>query len=181
MPRHFLKRYMPHPDRIRDNKTLSCLGHLLHDPNLWHLNRHSVSRAVAIGLFWALIPAPMQMLLAALCAIPARANLAIAAALVWLTNPLTLPMVFYANYLVGSWLLNTPAFSMPDELTLDWVYQLIKTEWKPLYLGSLTMAVSTALSGYWLLQLYWRLGVQRSWKQRRRKPCQGSTDKQDAP
>ena len=94
MPRRFIKRYMPHPERIKASRSLRFLGDLIHDPNLWHLNRHSVSRAMAIGLFWALIPMPLQMLAAAACAIPARANLPIAVGLVWLTNPLTMPVVF---------------------------------------------------------------------------------------
>ena len=108
MPRRFFKRYMPHPDRLKAHKSLRFLGTLTHDPNLLHLNRHSVSRAMAIGLFWAMIPMPLQMLVAALCAVPARANLPIAVGLVWLTNPLTMPPVFYCNYKVGAWLMDTP-------------------------------------------------------------------------
>ena len=90
MPRRLFKRYMPDPDSIKTNKSLRFLGKLIHDPNLLHLNRHSVSRGMAIGLFWAMIPMPMQMLAAAAVAIPLRANLPISIGLVWLTNPLSL-------------------------------------------------------------------------------------------
>lgn len=95
MPRRLFKRYMPTPDSIKGNKSLRFLGKLIHDPNLWHLNRHSVARAMAIGLFWAMIPMPMQMLAAAAVAIPLRANLPISIGLVWLTNPITMPPIFY--------------------------------------------------------------------------------------
>jgi len=158
MPRRIFKRYMPHPDRIKGNKSLRFLGGLIHDPNLWHLNRHSVARAMGIGLFWAMIPMPMQMLAAALCALPARANLPIAIGLVWLTNPLTMPPVFYCNYKLGAWLMDTPAIGMPEELSLD--------NWQPLYLGSLVMAAVLALLGYFGTQAYWRWWVGRSWRRR---------------
>ncbi|MCZ4128223.1 DUF2062 domain-containing protein [Stutzerimonas balearica] len=166
MPRRIFKRYMPHPDRIKGNKSLRFLGGLIHDPNLWHLNRHSVARAMGIGLFWAMIPMPMQMLAAALCALPARANLPIAVGLVWLTNPLTMPPVFYCNYKLGAWLMDTPAIGMPDELSLAWVTHLLRDNWQPLYLGSLVMAAVLALLGYFGTQAYWRWWVGRSWRRR---------------
>ena len=121
MPRRLFKRYMPDPQMIRDHKSLRFLGTLLHDPNLWHLNRHSVARAMAAGLFAAFIPAPMQMLIAASLAIPIRANLPISVGLVWLTNPLTMPPIFYCTYKMGSWLLGVPPMELPDELTWEWI------------------------------------------------------------
>lgn len=168
MPRRFFKRYMPHPDRIKGS-SLRFLGKLIHEPNLWHLNRHSVSRAMAIGLFWAMIPMPMQMLAAALCALPARANLPTAAGLVWITNPLTMPVIFYFNYRVGAALLGTPAFGMPPEMSLAWVGRLLQTQWQPLLLGSIVVGIVLAILGYCLTLLYWRWWVGRSWRHRQQK------------
>lgn len=167
MPRRFIKRYMPHPDRIKDNKSLRFLGQLIHDPNLWHLNRHSVARAMAIGLFWAMIPMPLQMLAAALTAIPARANLPISVSLVWLTNPLTMPPVFYCSYALGAWLMDTPALEMPDEITLHWIAGILAHHWQPLYLGSFVAGLVCAALGYVMTRIYWRWWVQRSWRKRR--------------
>jgi uncharacterized protein (DUF2062 family) len=65
MPRRTIRRLLPKPHAIRDHKSLRLVRERLHDPNLWHLNRHSVSVAAFVGIFVAFIPVPMQMLIAA--------------------------------------------------------------------------------------------------------------------
>jgi uncharacterized protein (DUF2062 family) len=70
MPKRFIRRYLPDSHKIRDHKQLRWLGKILEDPNLLHLNRYSVSGAVSVGLFVALLPIPFQMIIAALLALP---------------------------------------------------------------------------------------------------------------
>ena len=132
MPRHLIKRYTPDPVELKKHKVLRHLGVLLHDENLWHLNRRSVSGGVAAGLFWAMIPIPVQMVIAALSAILFRINLPISVALVWLTNPLTIPPVFYTNYLVGTWLLGEPADVGEFQMSVEWITAELGAIWKPL-------------------------------------------------
>ena len=79
MPKKFIKRLMPNHRTIREHKHLRFLGSLLHDPNLWHLNRRSASGAFAVGLFMAWVPVPFQMLLGAIGAIAFRVNLPLSA------------------------------------------------------------------------------------------------------
>lgn len=166
MPRRVFKRYMPDPERIRTNKSLRFLGDLLHDPNLWHLNRHSVARAMAVGLFSAFIPMPMQMLLAASLAIPLRANLPISVGLVWLTNPITMPPVFYCTYKLGAWIMGLPPMLMPDELTWEWITRELSLFWQPFLLGSVVAGLVFATLAYNLTMLYWRWWVRHSWRKR---------------
>src|SRR5688572_3143060 len=101
MPRRFFRQYLPHPDLVHENRFLRVFGKALHQPNLWHLNRHSVSRAFAIGLFWGFIPIPFQMLPSAAFAIKFRANIIISVALVWITNPFTVGPIYYGTYTLG--------------------------------------------------------------------------------
>ncbi len=102
MPRKTLQKWMPDPERVRRIPSLRRFGHWLHEPGIWHLNRRSVARAFAIGLFVSMLPIPGQMVVAGLLAIRLTANLPFSIALVWLTNPFTMPFVFYGTYWLGS-------------------------------------------------------------------------------
>lgn len=166
MSRHLIKRYTPDPSALKKHKYLRHLGALLHDENLWHLNRRSVAGGVAAGLFWAMIPIPLQMVAAALSAIAFRINLPISVALVWLTNPLTMPPVFYMNYVVGTWLLGTPADVGEFQLSLEWVLSEWNSIGKPLYLGSLVLGVALSVLGYCAIRLYWRWHIVKRMKTR---------------
>lgn len=168
MPRKFIRRYLPHHDTIRGHRHLSWLGTLLHDPNLWHLNRRSVSGAFAVGLFCAFIPVPFQMVIAALIAIPARVNLPISVVLVWLTNPLTMGPIFFFAYKVGTLILDAPLDpSLAEAKGIEWFMRELKAIWKPFLLGSFICGSVSALLGYVGMRLAWRLHLVRRWKARR--------------
>ena len=171
MPKHLIKRFAPDHDSIRNHKQLRMFGRLLHDPNLWHLNRRSVSGAFAVGLFWAFIPVPIQMVLSAATAIPARVNLPISVALVWITNPLTIPPMFYFNYLVGTWILGTSSEQIEFELTVEYLTESMASIWQPLYLGSLVCGLIAAAVGYFSMRGLWRLYVVRHLRKRRERGC----------
>lgn len=159
MPRRIIKRFLPDHGTLREHPHLQRFGVRLHDPNLWHLNRRSVSGAVAVGLFWAFVPIPFQMIGAAAAAIWLRVNLPISAVLVWLTNPLTMPPVWYATYRLGAWLLDTPARQVHFEWSPDRLLAVLEEIWQPLYLGSFVVSVVSAAVGFVLVRLAWRLYV----------------------
>ncbi|HEB97737.1 MAG TPA: DUF2062 domain-containing protein [Sedimenticola thiotaurini] len=169
MPKHLIKRFTPDHKVIREHKHLRIFGRLLHDPNLWHMNRRSVAGAFAVGLFWAAIPMPFQMVAAAATAIPARVNLPISVALVWVTNPLTMPPIFYFNYLVGTWILGEPPRTGHFEWTMHQLGTTMEQVWQPLYLGSLVTGVVTATAGYLLIRGLWRLRLVNYVKRRRQR------------
>ena len=135
-----LKRWLPEPDHIKEDRRFKILGELLHDPNIWHINRNSVSGAVAIGFACAWMPVPGQMLIAALMAIYFRKNLPLAAFSTWVTNPLTMGPAFYFAYWLGAQFLDTPAGGLEVKLSLDWVFTELGARWRPFFLGCLIMA-----------------------------------------
>ena len=168
MPKHLFKQYAPDHETIRNHKHLRMFGRLLHNPNLWHMNRRSISGAFAVGLFWAFVPIPFQMIAAAASAILARVNLPVSIALVWITNPVTMPPMFYLSYCVGTWLIGEPQDAGEFELTLRWFTDSMSVIWQPLYLGSLLCGAVAGAVGYVAIRLLWRLHLIRYLKRRRR-------------
>lgn len=167
MSRNFLKRWLPTPERLRQEKSLRIFGEVLLQPNLWGFNRGSISRAVAIGLFWALVPMPFQMIPAAFCAIRFQANVALSMALVWITNPLTMPAIYYATWRFGRWL-----FGLPEGPELEFTAEALRANlsaiWIPLYGGSLATGLLFASLGFFGVNLLWRWNTARRWRRRRR-------------
>jgi len=158
---------MPDQQTIRNHKRLQFLGTLLHDPNIFHLNRRSVSGAFSVGLFMAFVPVPLQMVLAAIGAIALRVNLPISVALVWITNPLTIPPLYYFAYKVGTWILQTPVRDFQFELSTHWIMGELGVIWQPFLLGCFVSGLGLALLGNLSIRLFWRLYVGRNWLKRR--------------
>ncbi len=167
MPRRLIKRYMPDPEFIRNHRHLRIFGTLLHDANLWHLNRHSVSTAFAIGLFWGFMPMPFQMIPAAMLAILFRANLPISVALVWVSNPVTMPPLFYFCYKVGTWILQIPPKPFHFELSWEWLGSGLLAIWEPFLLGCVVVGGAASLLGYLSMRGFWRWHVLRNWQRRK--------------
>ncbi len=166
MPKKIFKKYMPDPEKLKQQKNLQFLGDRLHEPNLWHLNRRSVSLAFAVGLFAAWIPTPGQMAIAAVAAFYFRANLPISVALVWVTNPLTMPPMFYFAYYIGLLLLgdNTPAADF--EFNLESILSSMGDIGGPFLLGCLVLGIISSLLGYFGIRWYWKCHVSKQWRMR---------------
>src|SRR5690625_4433946 len=120
MPRRFLQRYMPNPETRRRQRSLRFMSKLIGDTGLWILSRRSVANAFSVGLFTAMLPIPFQMVVAAFGAWLFRCNLPLSVGLVWTTNPLSMPLLFYGNYRIGASLMNTPAREAPTQASTPW-------------------------------------------------------------
>jgi len=176
MPRKFFRRYLPDRDAIRANKYLAWLGAWLHHPNLWHLNRHSVAGGFAIGLAAGLVPGPLQMLSAALLAIPLKKNLPVALLTTLYTNPFTIVPLYLLAIAYGRLLLgagNHPVIVEP--YAWDWAHWIDSLQglahWtlslgKPLAVGLVALALTLAAAGYFAMQVAWRVYVVLAWRVR---------------
>jgi len=148
MPKRFIQKISPNPEKLRKHKHLRFFGGLLHNPNLWHFNRRSISGAFAVGIFCAFIPVPFQMVIAATGAMLFHVNLPVSVLMVWISNPVTMPALFYGCYLLGAWILQTPAQEFAFELSWKWLSESLTHIGEPFLLGCLVAGIASALIGY---------------------------------
>jgi uncharacterized protein (DUF2062 family) len=163
MPRKFFKRHIPDPDKIKRVRSLQLLGHWIYEPNLWHINRYSASSAFFVGLFCSFIPLPTQMIFAALAAILLRSNLPISVGLVWISNPITMPPMFYGAYKVGSYLLQWPEIEFKFELSFHWLNHGLTHIWQPFLLGCFISGLFFGSLAYLIINQLWRIRVSKRW------------------
>jgi len=167
MPKRTLKQFSPSPAKLRSIKSLKILGEWIYHPNLWHITRYSASMAFFVGLFVAFMPIPGQMVLAAFMAYRLRCNLPLSVGLVWITNPATMPAIYFLSYKVGAMLIDVPMQEMEFELSFSWLAQGMLEIWKPFLLGCLTCGLLSGAVGYTTISLLWRMRVARAWKRRK--------------
>jgi uncharacterized protein (DUF2062 family) len=180
MARHLFKRLThrlePYVKDITTNPWIRHHAPRLAEPDLWHLNRRSTARAVAIGLFAGLIPGPLQILGSVGLSIAFRANFPLAAITTLYTNPVTIVPLYLLAYEYGSLFfpgsngladIAPPRFNWTSSFIGDlalWMGQL----GKPLALGVVLLAVTLAAVGWAVVRLGWRWHVVHAWKKRAR-------------
>ncbi len=177
MPRKYFRKHLPSYESLQQNKWFARFGGFLRHPNLWHLNRESVSGGVAAGLFAGLVPGPLQMLVAALLAVLLRVNLPVALLTTLYTNPFTIGPLYLLAYEYGKLLTGGDGIALSQAPDLDWMHPVVWIEaflgWmlslgKPLAIGLAALALTLAFAGWILVRLAWRIEVTLAWRRRKR-------------
>jgi uncharacterized protein (DUF2062 family) len=173
--RRYLKKYLPSHESIHRNPWLRPFASSLLHPRLWHLNRRSAAGAVAAGMFCGLIPGPLQMLGAAVCALVFRVNLPLALFVTLYTNPLTIVPLYVLSYQIGRLILgDQSSFVAPPSFDpstfVAWTSAM--QNWmilaaKPLGIGLIVLAGGLAVLGYGVTKAAWRIYLMRAWRQRK--------------
>ena len=136
-------------------------------PEYLSTSRKMISRGVLIGLFIAFIPMPMQMAAVLLFVPFVRFNVPIALAMCWLSNPITMPPMYYMEYLTGSFFLGI--HPEPVEMTLEWFKNNLDDIFIPLYFGTAIYSIFGSISAYFAVNFLWKLSVERDRKLPRKK------------
>ncbi len=168
MAKKTIKRFLPSPAKLREIRSLRMLGSWIYQPQLWQINRNSTSTAFFVGLFCAFIPVPTQMIFAAVIAVAVRCNLPLSVALCWITNPLTMPPIFFLAYKVGAVVMGVTPQSMEFQLSWDWITHSLVEIWQPFLLGCLICGLFFGSVGFVLVRALWRWSAVRRWQERAR-------------
>lgn len=167
---------MPSRDSLAENRFVKPVAHRVLAPELWRFTRRSVPRGVALGLLvgiFLLIPG-LQIAGAALLALPFRANVPLAAAMTFLSNPATTPFILAASYYVGASMLGrsgdmTQVMALIHEgagLT-EWAAWLFSSTAPTLLFGLTIVSVVAAAIGYLISSWLWRSRMARKWRSRK--------------
>lgn len=133
-----------------------------------NINRRMISRGVGLGLFWAFIPMPMQMLAVVLSMPLFRFNVPVAISMVWLSNPITMPFMYYIEYLTGNYILNRPGIE-GSNLSMDWFIENFQEILVPLYTGTAFFSITFSIAMYFVINMLWVRAIKSERKERAKK------------
>lgn len=166
---------LPTRDGMAGNRWLAPIAHRFLSPELWRFTRRSVPRGVALGMFAAFIVPIGQVFLAAFLALPARANVPLAALVTFVTNPFTLPFWLMVANRTGRFFLHVDSGDAAIRLSRDFA----NGHWRDLgslfqvagetAAGFVLLAILGAAVGYLAAGIVWRAVVGRKVRARRRR------------
>ena len=165
---NWIARKAPKREELANSRWLKRFGGRALNSEFWRFTRRSVPRGVAVGLWvgiFALIPG-VQIVGSALVSIPLRANIPVAAAMTFLTNPLTTPFLLGASWFVGSSLglggqKGIPGRQASLETWLGWLFS--DAALAPVG-GLFVIASGSAALAYLLSIWIWRWWAGRKWR-----------------
>ncbi|MAV86138.1 MAG: ATP-binding protein [Gammaproteobacteria bacterium] len=167
MLKRFIKKLVSGAKERFNKSDAHWLKSLSSHPNLFHLNRNSVSLAFGIGIFCAFIPLPIQTIATVFLSLAIGANLPLALTVIWISNPFTIPPMFFLTYKLGSILLNSTIEDFNVELNWQWFSNLGSDILFPLFLGSFLCGILFGLLGYFIVLMLWRWQIISDWETRR--------------
>jgi uncharacterized protein (DUF2062 family) len=168
--RRWLKRITPDRHTLEKIWCMRPIHALVLDRCGWAFNRHSVTRAFALGLFIAFIPPtplPVHLVTCVILGVLFRLNLPVLFATVFVSNPFTwLPQVAGSIW-VGAKLMGMDLMPLLHQLHQHHLWAQVNQLWAPLLLGALVLGLAAAGAGYVLAQFAWRVHVFYQLRRRR--------------
>lgn len=178
----WVARNAPNREALAASRWLRPFAGSVLRSDLWRFTRRSVPRGVAIGLLvgiFLMLPG-LQIVGAALASVPFRANIPVAAAMTFLSNPATTPFILLGSVYVGNLFgfhADLSAFRALYERgagVRDWLAWLASDAAPALLCGLFVIAAASALAGYLVSTFAWRWWTARKWRKRALRPAGGT-------
>lgn len=171
--RAWTERNMPTRETFQQIGWLRPIAHRILLPELWRFHRRSVPRGVALGIVVGVMIPIAQTVFAAIFALPARANVPVAAVTTFVTNPFTTPPIWVGAYWLGAWILRIDAMTPGRPLGTQvhgeaggWLRWLLSDAAPATAVGLVMISVVGAAIGYVLAAFTWRWWIARKWRSR---------------
>ncbi|TNE32011.1 MAG: DUF2062 domain-containing protein [Alphaproteobacteria bacterium] len=162
---------MPSREEMARNRYLAPIAHRFLSPELWRFTRRSVPRGVALGIFAGFIIPVGQIFLAAFLALPARANVPLAAVVTFVTNPFTFPAWAVAANKLGGFILKIDSAATGGAAQSEiastrwaWLVELFEGAGVTVLVtifGFIVLAIVGSALGYVFSSFTWRFMVAR--------------------
>ncbi|WP_047198274.1 DUF2062 domain-containing protein [Caldimonas brevitalea] len=167
-----LRNQLPQREELARSRWLRPVATHVLAPELWRMRGESVARGVAVGMFWAFIVPVAQILFATVHCVWWRANIPVAAAITFITNPLTVGGWLWLAYQVGSVLVQAPPPQLPGDGA--GVIELLQAIGLPAAVGMGLFATVGAAVGYVGVKMVWRFRLSRRLKARAQQRRRGA-------
>lgn len=171
---NWMAKNAPKREELAQSRWTRLLGARVLHSEFWRFTRRSVPRGVFVGLFvgvFFLIPG-IQMIGSALMSVPFRANIPVAAAMTFLTNPATTPFLIAAAIWVGNFLgfhadlASFYALYARGASAGDWIAWLFSDAAPALVSGLFIIAIVSGAIGYFIAKFLWTGWQARKWRRR---------------
>lgn len=171
---NWLKHHIPTHESIEANRFLRPVAHRILVPSLWRFNRRSVPRGVALGVLAGILFPFAHMALAAILALPFRANVPTAVGTTLINNPVTFLPLLAAGLKVGNWILQVdrqlPGTPIATNVhaNASWLHWLAQGSAATI-VGLTVIAVCLSIASYFVTGFLWRVRIARKWRRRHHK------------
>lgn len=164
----WIKGHIPTRESLEGNRWVRPFAHRVMRSELWRMNRRSVPRGVALGLFVGIMIPLAHFVAALFLAMFVRANIPAALAATFVGFPVFYVFIVAAAYKIGELLLHVDAMSGIQPLSetmqhtqTDHLLQQITGAGLDTAVGLFVIASVLASSGYVLTSVFWRMWIGR--------------------
>ena len=164
----WLKGHVPTRESLEQNRWVRPFAHRVFRSELWQVNRRSVPRGVALGLFVGIMVPLAHFVVVLFVAMFVRANIPAALAATFVGFPVIYVGLVALAYRIGEWMLHVDAMTGIQPLSetmqhtqTDHLLQQITGAGLDTAVGLFVLATLISSLGYVLTSVFWRLWVAR--------------------